>query len=84
MISRYDAIDKIEKDLNTHAQIRGCPWCDTRPKVCSTHPGTAWVQCMNCDAQGPAQYDVRAWRRVARRAVDAWNGMRKSLMTYGS
>lgn len=84
LTNKYDAVDAIEKDLNEHAMIRACPWCATRPEVCSTHPGTGWVECRTCGGQGPHQYDARAWRRVARRAVDAWNAMHKLSWTYGS
>lgn len=58
--------------------LKRCPFCDAEPgengpEVTGTHPGTDWVECNNCGAQGPSQKKYNRPKGAARRAAEAWN-----------
>lgn len=66
-------LEKLRENLNKIANIRACPWCDTRPEVVATHPGTDWVECPQCGAQGPRAPRRVAWRKAPEAAIERWN-----------
>ncbi len=72
-IRKCNILDEMQKELNNSADLKDCPWCGVRPILKHTHPGTGWIQCDCCGAQGPDVYDSRAWRKVFQRAIDRWN-----------
>lgn len=67
------ALDRIRENLNKIANIKACPWCGTRPEVVATHPGTDWVECPECGAQGPHALRRIAWRKAPVVAIGRWN-----------
>ncbi len=71
------------KELNdSPTAIHFCPFCDSLPgeagpEVMGTHPGTDWVECNYCGAQGPSQVGRIKVKDAAMRAVAAWNAARR-------
>ena len=71
--------DAQREELNAQPDaISHCPFCrevhgEYGPEVMRTHPGTDWVECNNCGAQGPGQTGRIRAKGAAARAVKAWN-----------
>ena len=72
-ILKTNVLERIREDLNKIANIKACPWCGTRPEVIATHPGTDWVECPGCRAQGPHAPRRIAWRKAPAAAIARWN-----------
>jgi uncharacterized Zn finger protein len=57
--------------------LRPCPFCNAVEgkgvRVIKTHPGTDWVRCESCGAEGPCQPDYAKKHGAKLIAIQAWN-----------
>lgn len=73
-----DLMEKQRDGANASGKLLPCPFCGAEageegPEVVGTHPGTDWVECNGCGAQGPDQEEYGILKDAASRAAKHWN-----------
>lgn len=60
--------------------LKQCPFCGTFNVIIHTERLGAWIECLNCGAQGPFTYgDMNAVKAWNTRGVEAWDAMAAEL-----